>query len=67
MYLTTLLKIEVQDKVQVSEEEFLARMKKSDVASEKQAMQELESELKSELMEILVEKVRAGHEIRYFN
>ena len=67
MYLTTLLKIEVQDKVQVSEEEFLARMKKSDVASEKQAMQELESESKSELMQVLVDKVRAGHEIKYFN
>lgn len=35
MYLTTLLKIEVQDKVQVSEDEVLAHMKKSKVASEK--------------------------------
>ena len=42
-------------------------MKKSKVASEKQARQELESKSKNELMEILVEKVRAGHEIRYFN
>ena len=67
MYLTTLLKIEVQDKVQVSEEEVLAHMKKSNVASEKQARQELESKLKNELMEALVEKVRVGHEIRYFN
>ena len=67
MYLTTLLKVEVQDKVQVSEAELLAYMEKSKVASEEQARQELESELKGELMEILVEKVRAGHEIRYFN
>jgi len=67
MYLTTLLKIEVQDKVQVSEEEVLTHMKKSKVASEKQARQQLESELKNELMESLVEKVRVGHEIRYFN
>ena len=67
MYLTTLLKIEVQDKVQVSEEEVLAHMEKGKVASEEQARQELESELKKELMEVLVEKVRAGHEIKYFN
>ena len=55
MYLTTLLKIEVQDKVRVSEEEVLAYMKKSKVASEKQARQQLESELKNELMQALVE------------
>ena len=67
MYLTTLLKVEVQDKVQVSEAELLAHMEKSKVASEEQARQELESELKKELMEVLVEKVRAGHEIKYFN
>lgn len=67
MYLTTLLKVEVQDKVQLTEEELLAHMKKSNIASEKQARQELESALKNELMEALVEKVRAGHEIRYFN
>ena len=67
MYLTTLLKVEVQDKVQVSEAELLAYMEKSKVASEEQARQELESELKKELMEVLVEKVRAGHEIKYFN
>ena len=67
MYLTTLLKVEVQDKVQVSEVELLAYMKKSRVASEKQARLELESQLKKELMEVLVEKVRAGHEIKYFN
>jgi len=67
MYLTTLLKIEVQDKVQLTEEELLAHMKKSNVASEKQARQELESALKNELMEALVKKVRDGHEVRYFN
>ena len=42
-------------------------MKKSKVASEKQTRQELGSELKNKLMEVLVEKVRVGHEIRYFN
>lgn len=67
MYLTTLLKVEVQDKVQLTEEELLAHMKKSNIASEKQARQELESALKNELMEALVERVRVGHEIRYFN
>lgn len=67
MYLTTLLKIEVQDRVQASEEEVLAHMKNSKVASEKLARQQLESELKNDLMEALIEKVRAGHEIRYFN
>jgi len=66
MYLTTLLKVEVQDKVQVSAEEVLAYMQKSNVTSEKRARQELESAVKNELMETLVAKVRAGHEIRYF-
>ena len=41
-------------------------MAKSKIASKKQARQELESDLKKELMSALVEKVRAGHEIRYF-
>jgi hypothetical protein len=66
MYLTTLLKIEVQDKVHVTEEEVRTYMAKSKIASKKQARQELESDLKKELMSALVEKVRAGHEIRYF-
>jgi hypothetical protein len=67
MYLTTLLKIEVQDKVHVTEEDVRDYMKKNKIASEKQASQEIESKLKNELMGALVEKVRAGHEIRYFN
>jgi len=67
MYLTTLLKIEVQDKVHVTEEDVSAYMKKNKMASEKQAMQELEPDQKSQLMGALVERVRIGHEIKYFN
>ena len=67
MYLTTLLKIEVQDKVHVTEEEVSAYMKKNKIVSEKQARKEIESEQKSELMGALVEKVRIGHEVKYFN
>jgi len=67
MYLTTLLKIEVQDKVHITEEEIRAYMKKNKIASEKQARQEIESERKNQLMDVLVEKVRAGHEVKYFN
>lgn len=67
MYLTSLLKIEVQDKVHVTEEDVSAYMKKNKMASEKQARQEMESEQKKELMGTLVEKVRAGHEVKYFN
>jgi hypothetical protein len=66
MYLTTLLKIEVQDKAYVSDEEVVAYMKKNNVASEKQARQKIESDLKNELMVALVAKVRDGHEIKYF-
>jgi hypothetical protein len=66
MYLSTLLKIEVQDKVNVSTEEVDLYMKKNNVDSEKQARQEVESDLKNKLMGALVEKVRAGHEIKYF-
>ncbi len=66
MYLTTLLKIEVQDKVHVTEEEVSAYMKKN-MASEKQARQEIESERKNQLMGALVEKVRIGHDVKYFN
>ena len=66
MYLTTLLKIEVQDKAYVSDEEVAAYMKKNNVASEKQARQKIESDLKNELMVALVAKVRDGHEIKYF-
>jgi hypothetical protein len=65
MYLTTLLKIEVQDKVHVTEKEVSTYVKKNKMASEKLARQEMESEQKSELMDALVEKVRAGHEIKY--
>ncbi len=67
MYLTTLLKIEVQDKVHVTEEEVSAYMKKNKMASGTMARQEMESEQKNELMGTLVEKVRAGHEVKYFN
>ena len=66
MYLTTLLKIEVQDKVNVSAEAVDVYMKKNKIVSEKQARQEIESDLKSKLMGALVENVRAGHEIKYF-
>ena len=67
MYLTTLLKIEVQDKVHITEEEVLSYMEKNKTASEKLARQEMESGLKNELMGALIEKVRTGHEIKYFN
>jgi hypothetical protein len=66
MYLTTLLKIEVQDKVNVSVEAVDSYMKKNQIDSEKQARQEVESDLKNKLMGALVENVRAGHEIKYF-
>jgi hypothetical protein len=67
MYLTTLLKIEVQDKVLVTDDEVRDYLEKNHVASEKQARQEIESELKNEMMGNLVEKVRAGHDVRYFD
>jgi len=41
-------------------------MKKNQIDSEKQARQEIESELKNKLMVALVENVRTGHEIKYF-
>jgi hypothetical protein len=66
MYLTTLLKIEVQDKVNVSPEDVDAYMKKNKIVSEKQARQEIESDLKNKLMVALVDNVRTGHEIKYF-
>ena len=66
MYLTTLLKIEVQDKVNVSAEDVDVYMEKNKIASEKQARQEIESDLKNKLMGALVKNVRAGHEIKYF-
>jgi len=66
MYLTTLLKFEVQDKVNVSTEAVDVYMKKNKIVSEKQARQEIESDLKNKLMGALVENVRAGHEIKYF-
>ena len=66
MYLTTLLKVEVQDKVNVSPEDVDAYMKKNQKKKKKQARQEIESELKNKLMVALVENVRTGHEIKYF-
>ena len=66
MYLTTLLKFEVQDKVNVSAEAVDVYMEKNQIDSEKQARQEIESDLKNKLMGALVENVRVGHEIKYF-
>jgi hypothetical protein len=66
MYLTSLLKIEVQDKANISDEAVDSYMKKNKIDSEKQARQEIESDLKNKLMGALVENVRAGHEIKYF-
>ena len=66
MYLTTLLKFEVQDKVNVSAEAVDVYMEKNQIDSKKQARQEIESDLKNKLMGALVENVRAGHEIKYF-
>ena len=66
MYLTTLLKNEVQDKVSVSAEAVSVYMEKNQIDSEKQARQEIESDLKNKLMGALVENVRDGHEIKYF-
>ncbi len=66
MYLTTLLKKEVQDKVNVSAEDVDSYMKKNKIVAEKQARQEIEFDLKNKLMGALVENVRAGHEIKYF-
>ena len=66
MYLTTLLKIEVQDKANISDEDVDSYMKKNKIVSEKQARQEIESGLKNKLMGALVENVRDGHEIKYF-
>ena len=67
MYLTALLKIEVQDKVNISDEDVLAHMKMNETVSEKKARQELESVAKNRLMDALVEQVRSGHKIQYFN
>jgi hypothetical protein len=67
MYLTALLKIKVQDKVNISDEDVLAYMKKAGTLSEKKARQELESVSKNRLMDALVEQVRSGHQIQYFN
>ena len=66
MYLTSLLKIEVQDKANISDEAVDSYMKKNKIDSQKQARQEIESDLKNKLMGALVENVRAGHEIKYF-
>ena len=65
MYLTTLLKIEVQDKVNVSEENVAAYMMENEISSEKLAVQEIESAQKNQLTSALIEKVRVGHEIKH--
>jgi len=67
MYLTTLLKIEVQDKVHVTDDDVRNYMEKNKASSEKLARQEMESVQKNKLMGSLVEKVRAGHDVRYFD
>ena len=67
MYLTALLKIKVQDKVNISKEDVLAYMKKAGTVSEKKARQELESVSKKRLMDALIEQVRNGHKIQYLN
>ena len=67
IYLASLLKSEVQDKVLVTKKDVLAYMEKKQVTSEKQAKQEIEFHQKKELMAVLVEKVRNGHEISYLN
>ncbi len=66
MYLTALLQKEVQDKVNITDEAVSAYMQKTKSASAKQARQEIESNLKNELMTALIEKVRVGHDITYF-
>ena len=67
MLLSSLLQSEVQDKVHVTAEDVRAYMNQNNITSEKLARQEMESDLKGELMDDLVEKVRAGHTIQYFN
>ena len=67
MLLTSLLQSEVQDKAIVSEEEVLFLMGKDHIISGEKARQKLESDRKSKLMAALVEKVRNGHQIKYFN
>lgn len=67
MYLSSLLKNEIQDKVIVSEEDVLSYMEGKQISSDKLARQEIESLQKNELMTVLVEKVRVGHKISFFN
>ena len=67
MLLSSLLQSEVQDKVHVTAEDVSAFMNQNNIASEKLARQQMESDLKGELMDDLVAKVRAGHKIQYFN
>ena len=67
MLLSSLLQTEVQDKVKVTEEDVRAHMVEKKITSEKLARQEIESGQKKLLMAALVQKVRAGHEIKYFN
>lgn len=66
MYLTALLKTEVQDKAIVTEDSIEAYLKKQQDLSYGQAKTELESERKQALLEQLINKVRSGHEIKYF-
>ena len=66
MYLTALLKTEVQEKATVGEDTIEAYLKEKQNISYTQAKIELESEKKRTLMEQLVNQVRSGHEIKYF-
>jgi hypothetical protein len=67
MLLSSLLQSEVQDKIHVTAEDIHTYMEKNKTVSEKQARQKIESGLKNDLMDALVAKVRAGHNIQYFN
>ncbi len=67
MLLSSLLQSEIQDKVNVTDEAVRAYMVEKKITSEKLARQEIESDLKNELMGVLVEKVRSGHKIEYLN
>ncbi len=67
MLLSSLLQSEIQDKVNVTEDDVRAYMVETKITSEKLARQEIESDLKNELMGVLVEKVRTGHKIEYLN
>lgn len=67
MYLSSLLQREIQDKVHITQEDLRTYMQGKESSSEKLATQEMESNQKTALMDALVDKLRAGHDIKYFN